>query len=233
MDVSNKRRSGGSDKGEQTRTRILDAALSLFRKRGFDETTMRDVAAAAEMSLGAAYYYFSSKDAIVLAYYEKIFADRDKRTRKAFAKTTDLDERVRAAYHLHLDVVRRDRKLLGAIVRSVADPQSDASVFSEATRRVREGSIALFRDAVSVPSVPEELRDLGGVGLWTLDLALMLYLVWDDSPKNERTRQLIDDTLDMLLPLVPMLATPFAAPLRMKLEETLRNAGLWHQPEED
>ncbi|HZS36969.1 MAG TPA: TetR family transcriptional regulator, partial [Polyangia bacterium] len=41
-------------KSEETRRRVVDAALTLFRKRGFDATTMRDVAAAAGLSLGAA-----------------------------------------------------------------------------------------------------------------------------------------------------------------------------------
>ena len=54
-------------KGEETRDRIYNAALTLFRQRGFDATTMRDVAGAADMSLGAAYHYFPSKDALVLA----------------------------------------------------------------------------------------------------------------------------------------------------------------------
>jgi AcrR family transcriptional regulator len=37
----------------------------LFREQGFEQTTMRDVAARVGVSLGAAYYYFASKDAIV------------------------------------------------------------------------------------------------------------------------------------------------------------------------
>src|SRR5207237_4793311 len=54
-------------KAEETRERILDAALRLFRKRGFDQTTMRDIAAEAEVATGAAYYYFSSKEEMVIA----------------------------------------------------------------------------------------------------------------------------------------------------------------------
>ena len=53
---------------EQTRRQVLDTALALFRKRGFEQTTMRDVAEAAGLSLGAAYYYFKSKEALVGAY---------------------------------------------------------------------------------------------------------------------------------------------------------------------
>ena len=58
-------------KSEETRTRILAAALRVFRQRGFDEATMREVAAEAGVAVGAAYYYFDSKDAIVMAFYQR------------------------------------------------------------------------------------------------------------------------------------------------------------------
>ncbi len=219
-----KRRSRGG--GEQTRAHILETALSLFRKRGFDKTTMRQVAEAADMSLGAAYYYFSSKEAIVLAYYERVSAERAKRVRAALENTPELRERLRCIYHLHFDVVRRDRKLLGALVRSVADPDSEASVFSKATASVRNQGIALFEQALDVEAVGEDLRDLGSLALWTLDLALMLYFVWDTSPKQARTRQLVDDTIDALLPVIPLLSLPMAEPMRTHLAQLLVHADL-------
>ena len=54
-----------------TRGKILEAALELFRERGFDESTMREIAARAGVATGLAYYYFASKDAIVLAFYQR------------------------------------------------------------------------------------------------------------------------------------------------------------------
>ena len=58
-------------KSEATRARILEAALCVFRERGFNAATMREIAAAAGMAVGAAYYYFDSKDAMVMAFYEQ------------------------------------------------------------------------------------------------------------------------------------------------------------------
>ncbi|MBW2465654.1 MAG: helix-turn-helix transcriptional regulator, partial [Deltaproteobacteria bacterium] len=46
--------------GERKRALILETALSCFRDKGFDETTMRDIAREAGISLGAAYHYFPS-----------------------------------------------------------------------------------------------------------------------------------------------------------------------------
>ena len=77
-------------KSEKTREKILDAALARFRKEGFDGTTMRDVAKDAGVALGAAYYYFPSKDALVMAYYERIQDEHLEKARSAFAEVKSL-----------------------------------------------------------------------------------------------------------------------------------------------
>ena len=51
---------------------------------------MRDVATAAGVSLGAAYYYFASKEAIVAAYYDHVQARHQAACREAFAAALDL-----------------------------------------------------------------------------------------------------------------------------------------------
>src|SRR5690348_1319578 len=57
-------------KRDATRRHLVERALALFQERGVEGTTMRDIAKAAGMSLGAAYYYFPSKEALVFAFYE-------------------------------------------------------------------------------------------------------------------------------------------------------------------
>ncbi len=59
-------------RAEDTRRKIYEAAMELFREKGFEPTTMRDIAAKAGVALGGAYYYFSAKDAIVLAFYREM-----------------------------------------------------------------------------------------------------------------------------------------------------------------
>ena len=44
-----------TQKGEQTRALILDAALQIFHERGYEATTMRAIARKAGVSLGNAY----------------------------------------------------------------------------------------------------------------------------------------------------------------------------------
>ena len=58
-------------KAEQTRAGIVDAALRLFEAGGYDATTMRAIADEAGVSLGGAYYYFSGKEELVQAFYDR------------------------------------------------------------------------------------------------------------------------------------------------------------------
>jgi AcrR family transcriptional regulator len=53
-------------KAVRTRDNIVDAALSLYEKQGYDETTMEEIAAAAEVGTSTLYRYFPTKDQILL-----------------------------------------------------------------------------------------------------------------------------------------------------------------------
>ena len=53
-------------KAEKTRKRILSEALRLFKRNGYDRTTMETIAGAAEIAPRTLYRYFLSKDLILL-----------------------------------------------------------------------------------------------------------------------------------------------------------------------
>jgi AcrR family transcriptional regulator len=220
-------------KGEETRDRIHAAALSLFRKKGFDATTMRDVAAAAGVALGAAYYYFPSKEALVLAYYQRTHTESTAQAEAVFATSSDLRTRLGAAFHAKLDVLARDRKLLSGLFRSIADPSAEASIFGEHTRAIRDDSIDLFARALE-PSpelalLDDAARQVLVLALWSLHMGVILYFIHDASPKQQRTRALVDSSLDLvvnLLPLAPSLFPVFGHAIGSILAE----AGLLAAP---
>jgi AcrR family transcriptional regulator len=64
---SNSRRRPKGDKRERTRTALLDAALALTREKGFEQTTLQDVAARAGMTTGAIYGNFKNRDELFMA----------------------------------------------------------------------------------------------------------------------------------------------------------------------
>ena len=61
-------------KRQQTRERLTRAAMALFLDRGFEATTLDDIAAAAEISRRSFFHYFASKEDVVFAWQEEITA---------------------------------------------------------------------------------------------------------------------------------------------------------------
>jgi AcrR family transcriptional regulator len=56
-------------RAQQTRAAIVETALALFRERGFEAATMREIASRAGVSTGNAYYYFGSKEELIQEFY--------------------------------------------------------------------------------------------------------------------------------------------------------------------
>ena len=62
----------GYQRGEETRARIVAAALKLFGEKGFDGASTREIAASAGVNAPALQYYFDSKEGVYLACVEHI-----------------------------------------------------------------------------------------------------------------------------------------------------------------
>ena len=146
-------------KAEDTRDRIVDTALRLFRDKGFDETTMRDIAGAASVATGAAYYYFRSKEELVMAFYLRTAEVARAVTFPAIERTTDLRKRIRAVIDANLEHFSDHRRLLRALVRIGMDPSHPLSPFGKETEPIRNQGI----ERQEVQSVL--LRDLHQGGL--------------------------------------------------------------------
>jgi AcrR family transcriptional regulator len=181
-----------TSKAQQTRSGIVDAALSLFRSRGYDATTMRAIADEAGVSLGSAYYYFSGKEELVQAFYDQLQADHAVVAEAAYDSSAFAD-RLRGVMESFLDVAEPFHDFGGQFFRNAADPRSPLSPFSEQSAPARRTSTELFRRAVEgsdlkvAPALREELPEL----LWLLHMGVVLFWVYDDSDGQQRTRSLV------------------------------------------
>ena len=61
------------DLSEERKNQILDAASEVFVKKGVYETRMDDIVEESGFSKGTLYWYFKSKDEIVLSIFERMF----------------------------------------------------------------------------------------------------------------------------------------------------------------
>lgn len=214
-------------KAESTRSHLLQTALAKFRERGVEASTMRELAATAGMSLGAAYYYFPSKEAIIQAYYDDVQAEHARRLAAALAdRRLDFQERLRAAFHSKLDIVRGDRKLMGALFRYSGDPGHPLSVFGQGTDQPRRLSVSIFQIAIGDERLPEDIRAILPTALWALHLAILLYFIYDTSPEQQRTRRLVDGVITVLVRVLGLAKMRILKPVRGSLIALLGEAGL-------
>jgi AcrR family transcriptional regulator len=214
-----------------TRRRILSTALAVFRQRGLDAATMREISSAAGVALGAAYYYFPSKEAIIQAYYDDVQKEHWARVNAALANSElNLEARLRAAFHTKLDILQGDRKLLGALFRYTGEPDHPLSILGEGTRQNREQSTAVFTLSIGQEKLPADIRSLLPAGLWALHMGILLYFIYDDSPAQERSRKLVDGALKLIVQMLSLAKVPLLKPFRGRLLSLLGDAGLLPEP---
>jgi AcrR family transcriptional regulator len=218
-------------KSPETKAHILATAIGIFRERGLEAATMREIAAASGVAIGAAYYYFSSKEAIIQAYYDDVQAEHSRRVEAALAtEKLDLKARLRAVFHAKLDIIQNDRKLLGALFRFTGEPEHPLSALGAATSRVREQSMAVFSLAIGDERLPDDIRTILPPALWALQMAVLLYFIYDPSAEQQRTRKLIDGVLTILVRVIALAKLSILKPVRGSVFSLLRDAGLLPAP---
>lgn len=210
-------------KSEETRARILEAALTTFRERGFERATMREIAQAAQVATGAAYYYFDSKEAIVMAFYQRAQEELRPEVERALGTSRTFEARVRAIVTSKLAYFGPNRALLGAL-SAHADPSHPLSPFSDETRAVREEDVAGFARAVDDSRVrlPKQIAPYLPRLLWLYQMGIILFWVCDSSPGQRRTDVLLEKTLKMMALTLRLAGLPFLRPMHRLAAELLQ-----------
>jgi TetR/AcrR family transcriptional regulator, cholesterol catabolism regulator len=96
-----------------SRQEILRTAARLFQQRGYDATSMNDVAAALKLSKGGLYHHFQSKDEILFEIMNHAMEITQDRVLNPVRSIADPEERLRTLIRLHIEVVLspRDREI--------------------------------------------------------------------------------------------------------------------------
>jgi len=203
-------------KAEETGLRILESALELFRQDGFDAATMRDIAERAGVATGAAYYYYPSKEAIVMDYYRRSCAEMQPRIEAALEHTPRLEARLRELIRVKLTHFAPNRSVLRALLRNGADPQHPISPFSPQTQEIRDIDLAWFRRILVNCGfrIPRDLEPhLPGV-LWFFQMGVIFFWLIDDSPEQTRTARLLELAPKAVASLIRLSALPLMRPVR-------------------
>jgi AcrR family transcriptional regulator len=203
-------------KSEETRARILNAALASFRERGFEAATMREIAEKAGVATGAAYYYFPSKEAIVMDFYRRSCEEMQPKIEEVLKNATGLEEQLRELIRVKLTQFAPNRGVLRALLRNGADPKYPLSPFSPETKEIRDIDLAWFRRILIDGGVriPKDLAPHLPHVLWFFQMGVIFFWVIDESRHQARTERLLNLATKSIVSLVRISALPLMRPVR-------------------
>jgi AcrR family transcriptional regulator len=183
--------------GETTRQKLYETATRLIAERGYEQTTLRDVAQAAGVSVGLLYRYFPNKRAVMLALYDELSLEHLARANVMPAGAWR--DRFLFTLETSLSVLRPHRRVLSALIPVMISTESDG-LFGSATAFSRHRVQRLFQDSVvGAKDAPRgELGAALGRLLYLIHLAVILWWLLDRSPNQRATTALVALTKQVL-----------------------------------
>jgi AcrR family transcriptional regulator len=197
-------------KGEQTRKHILETALGLFADKGYQATTMREIAAAAGCSLGLTYRYFSRKEEMVVALYARTAQELEEQV--ASLPHGTIAERYAAALEGDLVRLAPFREAMGTLFGVALVPDSELAVLGENLQELRAQVWGIFRKVIMEASdapKPKQADDLA-TAFYAGYLAFLLFWLQDRTPNQQTTQELLSFGKDLLAKFRPALRLPLA-----------------------
>jgi AcrR family transcriptional regulator len=214
---------GPTAQGAAARDRLYATAMQLVAARGYEATTLRDIAKEAGVSVGLLYRYFPSKQAVVIALYDELSSAYARqaldmpsgrwRDRFLFALTTSLD------------VLKPHQMALRALTPVlVGDPEE--GIFSAQTAFSRLRVQQVFETAVAgssdAPNAP--LAEALGRLLYLVHLAVLLWWLLDKSANQRATTALVSLTRQLLPSAALALRVPTVRRFVISVDELVRQA---------
>ena len=97
---------------EETKKRILASARTVFVEEGYAQASMRQIARASGISVGALYLHFKNKEKLYLTFVQEWMEQLNEETREALIDMDDPMEAMRAFIIITIEFVRRNREII-------------------------------------------------------------------------------------------------------------------------
>jgi AcrR family transcriptional regulator len=219
------RPAGQTPQGAAAKERLYATALCLIARRGYEATTLRDIAEEAGVSVGLLYRYFPGKQAVVLALYDQLSADYGRAA--ASMPSGKWRDRFLFALTTSVQVLTPHRVALRALTPVlVGNPRE--GIFSRATAFSRLRVQGAFERAVvdSVDAPPLGLATALGRLLYLVHLLVLLWWLLDQSSQQRATSALLGLTRKVLPHAALALRLPPMRRFVLSLDQLVREAFL-------
>jgi AcrR family transcriptional regulator len=214
---------GQTARGAVARNRLYATAMRLIAERGYEATTLRDIAQEASVSVGLLYRYFPSKQAVIIALYDELSTEYARQT--ADVHPGRWRDRFIFALKTSLHVLEPHRVALRALIPIlVGDP--DEGVFAASTAFSRLRVQRVFEEAVvrSTDAPKPPLAEALGRLLYLVHLAVLLWWLLDKSTKQRATSALVSLTQQLLPSAALTLGVPPVRRFVISADKLIREA---------
>lgn len=183
----------------ETAERILESAANLFAAAGWENTTTREIAAAAGIATGTLFNYFPCKEAIAAALIsdalEKVDQKFEARSRP---RQESLEEELFSFIWSGFKKLRRYRAFLAPAAEIIFSPLVRQSP-GRTGDAIRVRHLEAVEQIIAGHGMARPLPALTMQLYWTLYLGVFAYWAADDSPHQEDTLALLDQSLKVFL----------------------------------
>jgi AcrR family transcriptional regulator len=214
---------GQTPQGAAARDRLYATAVGLIAARGYEATTLRDIAKKASVSVGLLYRYFPSKQAIVIALYDELSMEYARKA--AEMPPGRWRDRFIFALNTSLHVLKPHQVALRALTPVlVGDPEEGIFAASTAFSRLRVQRV--FEEAVT-EATDAPKRPLGealGRLLYLVHLAVLLWWLLDKSSNQRATAALVSLTQQLLPSAALTLRVPPVRRFVISVDKLIREA---------
>ncbi len=187
-------------RGDETRARILDAALECFTRGGYDVTGVAEICERAGVSKGAFYYHFASKQAAFLALFDQWLGGLDgmlQATRPAGETVPQKLEALASMVEQVLQVAAGEIPMFLEFWRQATKDPQVWQVTIEPYRRFRSAFTALVSDGIAEGTLRPIDPELAAHVIVSLGVGLVMQGVLD--PGGADWRGAADQTMRLLL----------------------------------
>jgi TetR/AcrR family transcriptional regulator len=103
-------------KSKSTEQKIFDAATELFLEKGVDRTSVREIAAKAEINLALMNYYFRSKENLFMSIFSQLVKKNSKKLIKILDSEIGLEDKIRQYVHVYIDMLSENPLLVSFVM---------------------------------------------------------------------------------------------------------------------
>ena len=219
---------GQSAQGLAARSHLYDTAIGMISERGYDATTLREIAKEAGVSVGLLYRYFPSKQAVIIALYDDLSQDFSRHM--GDMEQGPWRERFLFAVNTSLRVLQPHRTTLRALIPVLVGDHNDG-VFAPRTAFSRLRVQQVFEDAVAGAADAPKPPLAGALGrvLYLVHLGVLLWWLLDKTPKQRATHALVALTRQLLPSATLTLRLPPIRRFVITVDELIRD-GLFGNP---